>query len=238
MGHLKESYFGGFRRCGPHDRNRAPKKGGPTLLAFSARGWGFCLQLTRPDYCTVRVVDPVVPPEFAPMVLVPAAKHCASPAAFCPLAIVDTLACDELQWLFSVTSCVVLSLNVPTAANCCVLPALHVGSAGETATDCNVPVPIVRVVVPCTPEAEAVIVTDPAFFPWAIPVERINARFGFEDFHDTPARLPPVLPSLNVPTAVNLIEVRTAIRGLAGLIVMLTRCAVETVNPVEPLTAP
>jgi len=143
------------------------------LSRFLRQGGALDLQRTRPDYCTVRVVDPVVPPEFAPMVLVPAAKHCANPAAFCPLAIVDTLACDELQWLFSVMSCVLLSLNVPTAANCCVVPALHVGSAGVTATDCNVPVPIVSVVVPFKPEAEAVIVTDPAFFPWAIPVPRI-----------------------------------------------------------------
>ena len=149
---------------------------------------------------------------------------------------VDTLACDEFQWLFSVMSCVLLSLNVPIAANCCVLPALHVGSAGVTATDCNVPVPIVSVVVPFKPEAEAVIVTEPAFFPCAIPVPRIWARFGFDDFHETPARFPPVLPSLNVPTATNLIDVRTAIRGLAGLIVIPTRCAVDTVSPVEPLT--
>lgn len=120
---------------------------------------------------------------------------------------VETLACDELQWLFSVTSCVLLSLNVPTAANCCVVPALQVGFAGVTANDCSVPVPMVKVVVPFKPEAEAVIVTDPLFFPWAIPVERIEARFGFDDLHDTPARLPPVLPSLNVPTATNLIEV-------------------------------
>jgi hypothetical protein len=172
------------------------------------------------------------------MALDPALKHCASPAAFGPLAIVDTLAADELQWLFSVTSWVLLSLNVPTAANCCVLPALHVGFAGETASDCNVPVPIVSTVVPCNPEADTVIVTDPAFFPWAIPVERIEARFGFEDFHVTPARLPPVLPSLKVPRATNLIEVRTTILGFAGLMVIPTRCAVDTVNPVEPLTVP
>ena len=151
---------------------------------------------------------------------------------------VDTLACDELQWLFSVMSCVLPSLNEPTAANCCVLPALQVGSAGVTASDCNVPVPIVRVVVPCTPEAEAVIVTDPAFLPCAIPVERISARFGFDDFHETPARFPPVLPSLNVPSATNLIEVRTTIRGFAGLMVIPTRCAVDTVKPVDPLTEP
>ena len=151
---------------------------------------------------------------------------------------VDTLAADELQWLFSVTSCVLLSLNVPTAANCCVLPALHVAFAGEIASDCNVPVPTVRTVVPCTPEAEAVIVTDPPFFPWAMPVERIEARFGFDDFHVTPARLPPVLPSLKAPRATNLIEVRTTIHGFAGLMVIPTRCAVDTVNPVEPLTVP
>jgi len=151
---------------------------------------------------------------------------------------VATLARDELQWLFSVMSCELPSLNVPTAANCCVLPALHVGSAGEIASDCNVPVPMVSTVVPFNPEAEAVIVTDPPFFPWAIPLPRIEETLGFDDLHDTPARLPPVLPSLKVPRATNLIEVWTTIRGFAGLMVIPTRCAVDTVKPVEPLTAP
>ncbi len=151
---------------------------------------------------------------------------------------VDTLAADELQWLFSVMSCVLLSLNVPTAANCCVLPALHVAFAGEIARDCSVPVPTVRLVVPCTPEAEAVIVTDPPFFPCAIPLPRIEEMLGFDDLHVTPARFPPVLPSLKVPSATNLIEVWTTILGFAGLMVIPTRCAVDTVNPVDPLTVP
>ncbi len=151
---------------------------------------------------------------------------------------VDTLARDELQWLFSVMSCELPSLNVPTAANCCVLPALHVEFAGEIASESSVPVPMVRTVVPCSPDADAVIVTDPPFFPWAIPLPRIEEILGFDDLHDTPARFPPVLPSLKVPRATNLIEVWTAILGFAGLMVIPTRCAVVTVNPVEPLIVP
>ena len=61
---------------------------------------------------------------------------------------------------------------------------------------------------------------------------------GFEDFHDTPLRLVATLPSLKVPLAVSLIEVPLAINGFAGTIEIETRCAVETVSPVDPLTAP
>ena len=118
------------------------------------------------------------------------------------------------------------------------LPWLQVGFAGEIATEDRVPVPTVRVVVPLTPEADAVIVTLPPFFPCAIPLERTEAMFGFDDFQLTPARFPPELPSLNVPVAVNLMEVRAAILGFAGLIVIPTRCAVETVSAVEPLMFP
>ena len=193
---------------------------------------------TRLSYCTVSTADPVAPWEFAPIALEPAAKHCASPAAAGPLAIVETLADDELQWLFSVTSCELPSLNVPTAANCCVLPALQVTLAGEIASDDSVPVPTVRVVVPETPEAVAVIVADPPFFPCAIPLDAIIAMLCLDVFQASPARFPPVLPSLNVPVATNLIDVRFAIRGFAGLMLMLTRCAVDTVRPVEPLIVP
>jgi hypothetical protein len=72
-------------------------------------------------------------------------------------------------------------VKVPTAANCCVAPALHVGVVGETDKLASVPVPTVRVVVPLTPDAEAVIVTNPPFFPCAIPLERTEAIFGFDN---------------------------------------------------------
>jgi len=106
-----------------------------------------------------------MPPELAPIVLVPAAIHFATPATLGAFAMVATLAVDELQWLFSVMSCVLASLKVPVATNCCVLPALAVGATGVIATDTRVPVPIVKVVVPFIPEEVAVMVTAPPFLP-------------------------------------------------------------------------
>jgi hypothetical protein len=69
-----------------------------------------------------------------------------------------------------------VSLNVPIAVNCCVLPTVMDGFAGEIATETSVPVPTINVAVPLTPELVAVIVTVPAFLPWASPDERIEAN--------------------------------------------------------------
>ena len=102
----------------------------------------------------------------------------------------------------------------------------------------NVPVPTVRVVVPDTPKALAVIVTLPLFLPCAIPDERMDAMFGCCDFQETPLRLVATLPSLNCPVAVNLIEVPALMRGFVGDTDIETKVTFETVNPVEPLTVP
>jgi hypothetical protein len=48
-------------------------------------------------YCTVNTVDPVVPTEFAPITLDPAAIHWLRPATLGAFAMVATLADDELQ---------------------------------------------------------------------------------------------------------------------------------------------
>jgi hypothetical protein len=140
--------------------------------------------------------------------------------------------------MLSVMSCVDVSLNVPVAVNCCVLPTDTDGFAGEIATETNVPVPTISVAVPLMPELVAVIVTVPAFLPWARPEERIEANWGFEDFHATLLRVVATLPSLKVPVAVNFKEVPAAICALAGVTVMLSNFAVETVKLVEPLTEP
>ena len=47
-----------------------------------------------------------------------------------------------------------------------------------------------------------------------------------------------MLPSLNVPLAVNLIEVPLAMCALAGFTVMAISFAVDTVRVVDPLTKP
>ena len=135
-------------------------------------------------------------------------------------------------------SCVPPSLNVPVAANGWVVPAVHVGAAGVTAIETSVPVPTVSVVLPVTPVDDAEIVTAPPFLPCAIPVERMEAMLGFEDFHEIPAKFVATLPSLNVPLALNLMDVPLSIRGFAGFTVIETKCAVETVSVVEPFTDP
>ena len=102
----------------------------------------------------------------------------------------------------------------------------------------NVPVPIVSVVFPLSPEELAVIVTVPLFLACAIPDARIAAIFGFDDFQDTPVRFVAVLPSLNVPVAVNFSCVPVLTRGLTGVTAIETRCALDTVSPVDPVIEP
>ncbi len=106
-----------------------------------------------------------MPPELAPIVLVPVAMQFALPATLGAFATVATVACDELQCAFRVMSCVLASLKVPMAANCCTVPAAAVGVSGVRATDTSVPVPAVSEVVPVTPEAVAEMVTAPPFLP-------------------------------------------------------------------------
>jgi hypothetical protein len=66
----------------------------------------------------------------------------------------------------------------------------------------------------------------------------MEAILGFEDFHEIPLRFVATLPSLKVPVAVSFNEVPLAMRGFAGLMVIETRWAVETVSVVDPLTPP
>ena len=130
------------------------------------------------------------------------------------------------------------SLKVPVAANCCVPPTKALGFDGVTTTNTSVPVPTVKVVVPDTPKALAVIVTLPLFLPCAMPDPRTEAMFGCCDFQETPLRFVTTLPSLNVPVAVSLIEVPALMRGLTGDTLIDTRLTLDTVNPVDPLIVP
>src|SRR6187399_1841045 len=129
------------------------------------------------------------------MVVVPVVLVVANPAFTGALAIVATLEMVELQCELMLTSCVVLSLKVPSATNCCVLPCATVGFAGVMSTDTSVPVPIVTDVDPVTPKADAVTVSVPAFFACKIPLRRMFARLFFEERQDTFVSVA-VLPSL------------------------------------------
>jgi hypothetical protein len=135
------------------------------------------------------------PPRLIPIVVVPVVFEVANPAFTGALAIVATLGVVELQCELMLTSCVVLSLNVPNAMNCCVLPWATAGFAGVMSTDTSVPVPIVNEVEPVTPKADAVTVSVPAFFACRIPLPRMLARLFFEERHVTFVNVA-VLPSL------------------------------------------
>jgi hypothetical protein len=93
---------------------------------------------------TVRLVEPLIEPKVACIVLVPVPTPVAKP----PLAIVATPVLVELQVTKLVTSCVLVSLYVPVAVNCCVVPLEMDGFAGVTAIDTNAGTVTVRLVEP------------------------------------------------------------------------------------------
>src|SRR2546425_12096859 len=71
---------------------------------------------------TVSVVFPETLPSVAVIMVVPAATDVARPFDPLALLIVATPGLDELQVTWVVKSCVVLSLKVPVAVNCCFVP--------------------------------------------------------------------------------------------------------------------
>lgn len=148
-----------------------------------------------------------MPPELAPITVLPTPLVEASPAMLGALAIVATEACDELQWALLVMSWCVPSLYAPVAVNCCGAPRATLGLTGVMAIEFSVPLPTVNVVVPFTPPEEAVMVAVPLFLPNTRPPPRMDAIRGGDAVQTRPARLLPVLLSLKVPTAVNFIVV-------------------------------
>ena len=79
---------------------------------------------------TVRVVLPDTCPRVALMVVGPAVSACARPV-FWPTE--ATAVEDEVQLTIVVRLAVLVSLKVPVAVNCCVLPFAIEGFAGVTA---------------------------------------------------------------------------------------------------------
>ena len=80
---------------------------------------------------TVRVVLPLMLPELACTVVEPVPTEVAKPAVL----MVATVRADELHVAVPVKFCVVPSLNVPVAVNCCVFPLVIDGFAGVTAIE-------------------------------------------------------------------------------------------------------
>ena len=184
---------------------------------------------------TVNVVDPTTLPLVALIVDVPAFSAVASPAAL----IVATVVVPDAQTALLVKSCVVVSLKVPVAVNCCVFPAATDGFAGVTAIDTNTAAVTVSVVVPLIDPDAALIVTGPPIFtPVASPVALIVATVTSDELHVTEFVRSCFELSLNVPVAVNCCLFPAATEGFAGVTAIDSNVAFVTVSVVDPTTLP
>src|SRR5277367_4667594 len=83
---------------------------------------------------TVKTVEPLIAPDVALIVEVPTPAPVARPA----VVIVAVAVVPDDHVTLDVRFCVVPSLKVPVAVNCCVAPLVIEGFAGVTAIDCSV----------------------------------------------------------------------------------------------------
>jgi hypothetical protein len=114
---------------------------------------------------TVSVVVPLIEPEVALRVEVPAAKLAASPCAL----IVATPVEDDVHRTVGLTSWALPSVKVPVAVNCCVVPSGMDGIAGVTTIETKAAGVTVNAVVPETEPEAAVIVVVPVVVLVASP---------------------------------------------------------------------
>lgn len=131
-----------------------------------------------------------------------------------------------------------LSLNVPVAVNCSVVPFATLGLAGVTAIDDSVgPVTVSRV-EPLTAPEVAWIIDEPAPTAVATPAAVIVAVAGVPEDHVTELVRFWVLLSLKVPVAVNCCVAPLVKVGFAGVTAIDFNVAAVTVTVMEPLTVP
>ena len=131
--------------------------------------------------------------------MVPFATAVASPTALmvATAVVVDVHVTELLKF------CLLPSLYVPVAVNCCVVPAGTDGFAGVTAIDTSVGGVTVNVVDPPIEPSVAWIVALPVDIPVANPAPFMVATLVFEEDHDAELVVFCVLPSVYVAVAVN-----------------------------------
>jgi hypothetical protein len=112
------------------------------------------------------------------------------------------------------------------------------GFAGVTAIDDNVALVTVRLVVPVMEPDAAWIIEEPAEMAVARPVEAMVATEGVADDQTTLLVRFWVLPSLNVPVAVNCCVAFLITAGLAGVTTRDFNVAATTVKDIEDVKPP
>jgi len=151
------------------------------------------------------------------------------------MAATDGLA--EPQSTDAVMSCVLLSLKVPVAVNCFVVPIAIPELLGVTAMETRVAAVTVSEAVPLTDPEDAVMVTVPEPVLVARPAALMEATFRSDEDHVTEGSCC-VLPSSKLPAAINCWSVPRAIEGIAGVTEIETRLAGTTVSVAVSLKDP
>ena len=155
---------------------------------------------------------------------------------------VATAGPSEVHVAVAVRSCELPSPNVPVAMNACFVPRAMDALSGVTASDTSAPEVTINVVEPCTPPRLAEMTAEPLPAPVANPPLPspllIVAVEGVSELHDALAVTSWVLPSVNVPVAVNCWFAPDVMAGNAGVIAMDTSAAGFTVRFVVPEIEP
>jgi hypothetical protein len=145
---------------------------------------------------TVNVVEPLIAPNVACIVVVPKRAIVANPCEPDALLIVATLGADELHAAVLVRFCVLPSLYVPVAVNGCVLPTAIEAFAGVTAIDTSTAAVTVSVVEPVMLLIVALMLDSPVFTAVARPPGVIVATLGADELQAAVLVRFCVLPSL------------------------------------------
>jgi len=125
----------------------------------------------------------LIAPDVACIVVVPKPAVVANPCEPDALLIVATLGADELHAAVLVRFCVLPSLYVPVAVNCCVLPTAIEAFAGVTAIDTSTGAITVSVVEPVILLIVALMLEAPVVTPLARPPAVIVATPGADELH-------------------------------------------------------
>ena len=191
---------------------------------------------------TVTVVDPVtlVAACVALIVAVPPFTGVTSPLEPDALLMVamDLFADFQVTWV--VRSWLEPSEKLPVAVYCTGAPTAIVAVPGVIVMDMRVAAVTVSVVVFVTDPSAAVIVVEPTVIAVASPLEPavllIVATALFDEVHTTDAVMSWVVPSLNVPVAVNCSVVPIAIWAATGDMLIDVSVAGVTVRVDNPNT--
>lgn len=183
---------------------------------------------------TVSVVVPWMEPSVAVIVDEPVASVEARPA----LEMVAATVFDEAHVTRSVKFSVVPSVNVPVAVNGSVNPLAMLGFDGVTAIELTTAAVTDNVVLPLKLPTDAEMVDEPMPRAEARPPLEMVATAVFDEAHvATPVRFS-VVPSVNVPVAVNGSVNPLATPGFDGVTAIEVITAGVTVSVVDPIWLP